>query len=214
MKQRNVNLAVLWFTKLTGLIPALLFFKPKVYYVDKKMQGRRLPKGCILMSNHKSLMDFVLYLIVFFGNTVRFLMAEVLFNKGKAFAWFLFALGGVYVNRDTHNFSFMAESVKILKKGGIVGIFPQGRLPVGGKPFPFKPSIAYIALNAECPIIPVYTNGNYGLFKRARVVIGTPINLKDYLTGEKDDKEELERLTALLEEKTYELKELLEKREK
>ena len=129
----------------------------------------------ILVSNHKSLMDFVLYLILFFGKTVRFLMAEVLFNKGKLFANFLFAIGGIYVNRDACDFSFMNESVNILKKGGVVGVFPQGRLPVGGKPFPFKSGITYIALRSERPIVPVYTDGNYGIFKRARVVIGTPI---------------------------------------
>lgn len=213
MKQKNVNLFVLWFVKLSGLIPALLFFKPKVYYVDKKVQGRRIKKGSILMSNHMSLMDFALYLILFFGSVIRFLMAEVLYNKSKLFAWFLFAVGGVYVNRDTKNFSFMNESVKILKKGGIVGIFPQGRLPVGGKPFPFKPSITYIALRSGSPIVPVYTDGNYGLFKRTRVVIGTPVNLKEYCTNDNPDKEELERLTAFLEEKTWELKEFLKQSE-
>lgn len=140
MKQKNVNRAVLWFTKLTGVLPALLFLKPKIYYKDKKVQGRRLPKGSILMSNHQSLMDFVLYLIVFFGNTVRFLMAEVLFNKSKIFAWFLFAIGGIYVNRDTYSFSFVDESAKVLKNGGIVGIFPQSRLPVGASRFPLNPA--------------------------------------------------------------------------
>ena len=66
MKQRNVNPILLWIVKLTGLIPALLFLKLKVIYADKKKQSRKLPKGCILMSNHRSLMDFVLYLILFY----------------------------------------------------------------------------------------------------------------------------------------------------
>lgn len=214
MRRKKVNYAVLWFTKLTGVIPALLFFKPKVYYVDKRVQGRHLPKGSILMSNHISLMDFVLYLMVFFGNTVRFLMAEVLFGKSKVFSWLLYSLGGLYVNRYTYNISAISKSVEILKKGGVVGIFPQGRLPVGEKPLPFKSGIAYIAIYADSPIIPVYTDGNYGLFKRAKMVIGTPIYLKDYLNGERDDKNEFERLAAVLEEKTYELKEFLESREK
>lgn len=211
MKQKNVVGGVLWFTKLTGFIPALLFFKPKIYYVDKKVQGRKLPRGSILMSNHQSLMDFVLYLIVFFGNTIRFLMAEVLFRKSKIFSWFLFALGGIYVNRDAYDLSFMKESIDILNNGGVVGIFPQGRLPVGGKPFPFKPSISYIATHSDSVIVPVYTDGNYGIFKRANVVIGTPINLKDYCSSGNPDNDELERLTAVLQEKTYELKEFINK---
>ena len=210
MKQKNVNHLLLWFVKLTGVPLALLFFKPKIYYVDKKVQSRRLPKSCILMSNHKSLMDFVFYLCLFFGKTIRFLMAEVLFNKGKLFASFLFGIGGIYVNRDNYDFSFMYETIKVLDKGGIVGIFPQGRLPVGDKEWPFKPSVTYIALNSDAPIVPVYTDGNYGLFKRAKVVIGTPIDIHEYCTQKNPNEAEIKRLTEMLQSKVEELKEFLE----
>lgn len=205
------NPFVLGFVKLTAYLPAMLFFKPKVYYMDKKGQGRKLPKPCILMSNHTSLMDFALYLILFPWRTVRFLMAEVLFRKGKLFGWFLKSLGGLYVDRDGMSFDFVGQSLEILEKGGTVGIFPQGRLPVGGKPFPFKPSISYIALRCDAPIVPVYTDGNYGLFKRSHVMIGTPITLPP--VEEQDlTKENYERLTRYLEQQEYKLKEELEQR--
>ena len=212
MKQKNVCLPFLWFTKLTGWLPAILFFRPRVYYMDPAVQKRKLPKGSILMSNHKSLMDFVLYLIVFFGTTIRFQMAEVLFNKGKLFSSMLFGWGGIYVNRDAFDFSFMAETIKILDKGGKVGIFPQGRLPVGDKEWPFKPSIVYIALKSGAPIIPIHTDGNYGFGRRAHVMIGTPLQLSDYTQSAEPDKEELGRLLAILEEKNAELRTALKER--
>ena len=205
MKQKNVNKFFLGFVKLTGVIPALLFFKPKIYRVGK---DSKLKKGMILVSNHKSLMDFVLYLIIFFGKTIRFLMAEVLFNKGKLFANFLFAIGGIYVNRVACDLSFMSESVNELNKKGNVAVFPEGRLPVGNKPFPFKPGVTYIAAKSNAQILPVYTDGNYGLFKRARVVIGEPFNITDYIEGELNEKE-YERLTLIIREKTYALREYL-----
>ena len=210
MKPKH-NPLILGFVKLTAYLPAMLFFKPKVYYLDKKIQGRKLPKPCILMSNHTSLMDFPLYLILFPWRTIRFLMAEVLFRKGKLFSWFLRSLGGLYVDRDGMSFDFVEQSLEILEKGGTVGIFPQGRLPVGGKPFPFKPSISYIALRCNAPIVPVYTDGNYGLFKRSHVMIGTPITLPP---AEEEDltKENYERLTRYLEQQEYKLKEELEQR--
>ena len=210
MKPKH-NPLILGFVKLTAYLPAMLFFKPKVYYLDKKIQGRKLPKPCILMSNHTSLMDFPLYLILFPWRTIRFLMAEVLFRKGKLFSWFLRSLGGLYVDRDGMSFDFVGQSLEILEKGGTVGIFPQGRLPVGGKPFPFKPSISYIALRCNAPIVPVYTDGNYGLFKRSHVMIGTPITLPPV---EEEDltKENYERLTRYLEQQEYKLKEELEQR--
>lgn len=210
MKKRKMNRLVLWFVKLTGVPAAWLFFKPKVHYVDKKKQSLKLPKPCILMSNHKSLMDFVLYLCLFWKKSIHFLMAEVLFNKGKLFSWFLFSLGGIYVNRDNVDFGFMADSIEVLDKGGCVGIFPEGRLPVNGKAFPFKSGIVYIATHCDAPIIPVYTDGNYGLFKRANVVIGTPIYIKDYFEGENPDSMKVQELTSILEGKMFELKEFLE----
>lgn len=205
MKQKKVNKIFLGFVKLTGAIPALIFFKPKVYRVSK---NSKLKKGMILVSNHKSLMDFVLYLILFFGKTVRFLMAEVLFNKGKLFANFLFAIGGIYVNRDACDLSFMNESVNTLEKNGNVAVFPEGRLPVAGKSFPFKPGVTYIATKSGAQILPVYTDGYYGLFKRARVVIGEPFKISDYIEGELNEKE-YERLTLIIKEKTYALREYI-----
>ena len=212
MKQKNVCLPFLWFTKLTGWLPAWLFFRPKVYYIDPAIQKRKLPRGSILMSNHKSLLDFVLYLIVFFGTTIRFQMAEVLFNKGKLFASLLFGWGGIYVNRDSFNPDCLRTTVEILEKGGRVGIFPQGRLPVGDKEWPFKPGILYAALQSDAPIIPVYTDGCYGFGKRAHVMIGTPIRLSELTRSVEPDREETQRLLSLLEEKTNELKIALKER--
>ncbi len=203
-----VNLFV-GFVKLTGLLPAWLLFKPKVYYKSKRYP---LPKPCILVSNHKSLMDFVLYLVVFPFRTIRFLMAEVLFNKGKLFGKFLHAIGGIKVDRDAHSFDFVSDALQVIDEGGTVGIFPEGRLPIGGKPWPFTPSTAFIAMHTDAPIVPVYTDGNYGLFKRARVVIGEPIVLMDYCDQSASQEEQLKSLTALLESKVYELKDELAKR--
>ena len=199
-----VNLG-LGFVKLTGLLPAWLFLKPRVRCVAGAR--RRLPKPCILVSNHKSLLDFVLYLIIFPLRTVRFLMAEVLFNKSKLFGWFLGAIGGIRVDRDAFDFGFVADAIEVLDQGGTVGIFPEGRLPIGGKPWPFTVSTAFIATRApDVPIVPIYTDGNYGLLKRANVVIGEPMFLADYRREGLDEQEQLKHLTAVLEQKVYALK--------
>ena len=204
-----VNL-VLGFVKLTGIIPALIFLKPRVRL--EKGAKRSLAYPSIMVSNHQSLLDFVLYLVIFPFQTIRFLMAEVLFNKGKLFAKFLSLIGGIRVDRDAFDFGFVSDCIEVLDKGGILGVFPQGRLPVGGKPFPFTVSTAFIAKNANAPIVPVYTDGNYGIFKRANVVIGKPFYITDYVKEGESEEESLKRLTAILEEKVYALKDEIEKR--
>lgn len=212
MKQRNVNRLFLGFVKLTGYLPAMLFFKPRVIYEDKTLQSKTLPKPCLLVSNHQSLMDFVLYVCVFVRRTIRFQMAEVLFEKGALFARFLFALGGIYVNRNRLNMEMMASCIRILDQKGTVGVFPQGRLPVNGQPFPFKSGVVYLALHSDAPIVPVYTNGNYGLFKRATVVIGKPLNIREWCENPNPTQQEIEVLTARLQERVMGLKEQVDRR--
>ena len=81
MKNKFIVNFIVAFVKITGILPALLFFKPKLFFKNKKVQGRRLPAPAILVSNHMSLLDFALYLAIFPFRTIRFLMAEVLFIK-------------------------------------------------------------------------------------------------------------------------------------
>lgn len=208
MKKMGFIHAFLALTKLTGLLPAWLLLKPKVYV--QTGAKRRLPKPCLLVSNHKSLLDFVLYLLVFPFRTIRFLMAEVLYNKGKFFSFLLNSWGGIKVERDAHDFSFVSDSIEALDHGQIVGIFPESRLPVNNVPWPFTTSTAFIAMHTDAPIVPVYTDGNYGLFKRAHVAIGKPITLTDYCKDGLDEQAQLQHLTEVLEREVYALKDEME----
>lgn len=218
MKEENsFSRLFLGFVKVTGILPGLLLFKPKFHYINKEKQGHKIPHPCIFMSNHKSLMDFVLYLVAFPFVSIRFLMAEVLYNKGKIFAKFLYLLGGIKVDRDAYNFDFIDKSVDCLNKGQIVGIFPEGRLPINGQMSPFRPSTVIIALHSGVPIIPVYTDGRYAINKRANIVVGEPINLYDYLENkdvpvDQISKEEINRLNDILKDKILELKDFLEEK--
>ena len=198
--------------KTTGYPIALTYMRTKIYHVDPKVKHYRLPKPCIVMSNHTSLWDHPLYMRVFYFRTIHWLMGEVLFRKSKFFSWFLYSIGGVYVDREAHNFACIRTALKLLDKGKTVGVFPQGRLPVNGKPFPFMPGITMLALRTDAPIVPVYTDGNYGFGKHVHVMIGEEIHIRDYTTMKVPSGDEVRRLTKLLEDKTYELKDELEKR--
>lgn len=199
------------FTIITGLPGAIPFFKTKKYYQSEN-SPRKLPKPCILVSNHISLVDFVLYLFAFPFDDIRFLMAEVLFTRAKPLSWLLYKLGAIYVNRTGYDFSFVGEALETLDGGGMVGIFPEGQLPVNGVPFPFKPSATFIALKTDAPIVPVFTDGTYSFLKRTRMIIGDPIYLRDYAKSENPDDKELNELTLLLHDKIYALGDELEKR--
>ncbi len=200
------------FVKVTGLLPQWLCFRTKISYEDRAVQSRRIKGSAIVVSNHTALYDYAVLLFVFFGRVLRTQMAELLFKKGLL-GPFLKGMGGIYVDRDSHNMGFVEQSLKILEKGGVLCVFPEARLAREGetRPLPFQTSPFYIALESGAPIIPVYTNGSYFQKKRARVRIGTPIDARAMWRPEEDEKTNLLRITEAVRQKVIELGRELER---
>ena len=204
------------FVKATGWPAYKIAFRTKIYYEDKSVQSRRIKGAAMVVSNHTSVFDYAVLLFVFFTRTLRVQMAEVLFQK-QPLGIFLKMMGGIYVNRDTHDFGFLAESEEHLRRGRVVGVFPESRLPLKGEetPLPFKPSAAYLALAADVPVIPVYTNGSYfNLKKRARVIVGKPMYPRDCVSDSNDEKENIRILGEAMRERIIELERLLNEQTK
>ena len=202
-----------YFVKFTGWLVQLIIFRTKVIYEDKKTQSRHIKGKAILASNHTSVYDFAVYLFVFFFRTLRYQMAEVLFKK-KLLGLFLKLMGGIYVDRNSGNFSFINKSSKILEKGGVVGTFPESRIPRKDETplLEFKPSVAYLALLTNTKIIPTYTNGNYFKKGRAVVVIGKPLYPNDYINEKLSEKENIDIINNVLKSKIEELRRLYEEK--
>ena len=116
-------------------------------------------------------------------------------------------LGGVMVDRDAYDFAFLEKCREILEKKGVVGIFPEGRLPREGeeRPIPFTPSAAYLALMSGVPVIPVYTDGSYFKKKRAHVLIGKPVDVQSLVDEGLSEKENIEKVNEHLRQKIVEL---------
>jgi len=204
------------FVKATGWPAYKIAFRTKIYYEDKSVQSRRIKGAAMVVSNHTSVFDYAVLLFVFFTRTLRVQMAEVLFQK-QPLGIFLKMVGGIYVNRDTHDFGFLAESEEHLRRGRVVGVFPESRLPLKGEetPLPFKPSAAYLALAADVPVIPVYTNGSYfNLKKRARVIVGKPMYPRDCVSDSNDEKENIRIFGEAMRERIIELERLLNEQTK
>jgi len=200
------------FVKLTAWPVQFLCFRTKITYRDRRVQSRRIRGSAIVVSNHTSVYDYAVLLFVFFTRVLRTQMAEVLFKK-KGLARFLKAMGGIFVDRDSHDMGFVQKSLAILEKGGVVCVFPEARLPRNGeaRPLPFQTSATYLALESGAPVIPVYTNGRYFQKRRARVRIGTPIDARALWDADADEKTNLERITGVIRQTVIELGNELER---
>ena len=185
-----------WFLKITGFLPWLFCFRTKVYYEDKKVQGRHIKGKAIVMSNHHTVMDVPVMMYVFWGRTLRCLMAELLYEKNIFMTLLIKAMGGIKVERDAHDFSFLDKANKVLNKRGVVEVYPESRIPNKGeeKPLEFKPSVVYMALTSGAPIIPVYSDGVYFKKQRARVIIGKPISVQDWYDDSIGEKENIDKM--------------------
>ena len=92
--------------------------------------------------------------------------------------------------------SFINEGAELIKKGHLLQIFPEGKNTPDGTLQPFHRSYVLIAHRANKPIIPIVTDGEYGLFKRVRVCIGEEIYVSDFIDPEKKSPNKAE-LTAV-----------------
>ena len=101
--------------KITGWPVQKILFRTKVYYEDKAVQSRRLKGPAILISNHTSVYDYAVFLFVFWRRTLRYQMAELLFRR-RMLKHFLRAMGGIFVDRDAYDFSFVRRSLEILER--------------------------------------------------------------------------------------------------
>ena len=201
------------FVKITGWPAQFFCFRTKTYYEDRQRQGRGIRGPAIVICNHTSVFDYVVLMFAFWSRTLRFQIAEVMFRK-PLLGTLLRLLGGIYVNRDSHDIGCIAISEEIVQSGGIVGIFPEGRLPRAGeaRPLPFKTGAAYLALSTGAQVIPVYTNGSYFNKKRARIMIGAPIKASDYADPKLSDRENIQLVAEAMRTRIIELGGLLDER--
>ena len=196
-----------WIVKITGFIPYMLVFRPKIYFEDKAEQGRRIYKKAIVMPNHIDVWDVAVMMFTFPSRTLRVIVAELMFKKNPFMTFFLKSIGAIKVDRNNHDFAFIQKSCDILEEDGIIEIYPESRLPNPGeeRPLEFKPSVTYIALMSGAPIIPVYTDGNYFGKGNINIMIGKPIDVSTLYNTKLTEQENIKNITEILRNKVIEL---------
>lgn len=195
---------------ITGYPFQLLFFKRKTYYVDKK-NTHLFKGGKLIVTNHFNMFDYVLTSFIVFPRKLNVVASEMPF-KNKLLRFGMKFFGAIEANRETKNMSFINKCACVLKKGQLVQIYPEGRNTPDGKIHEFKPSYTLIAHRANVPIVLVITDGNYGIFKRASVIISEEIDVSKFMdiNAKTTKKEEREALNNYIYNRALELREELE----
>ncbi|WP_405492592.1 lysophospholipid acyltransferase family protein [Nocardia sp. NBC_00511] len=113
----------------------------------------------IVASNHISMLDAVFLWGALRRRAVAIAMAELW--TWPVVGWLVARLGQIpVVRRDSASGrSAVARAEQILRFGGVLIIYPEGRLVAAGEDEPYKPGVAELALATGAPVIPVGTSG-------------------------------------------------------
>lgn len=151
----------------------VIFVSNHASYFDGPICAAAMPRG--LVAPHK-----------FFP--IRFLVVEEYFNFWKNsfpfpisffVAAYVRANGSILIVKDLGDFQKnLAETVKVLKKGAKVWIYPEGKLTLDGKLQQGKKGAAYLHQTTGALIVPVGLSGTFEILKskKIKVKIGKPIH--------------------------------------
>lgn len=167
-----------------------LVFRPRII-------GRRnVPKhgGVLLASNHLAFIDSVVITLVA-RRSVSFMVKDDYFRRPGLRGWinrtFFESIGAVPVDRRAGKSAQDAldAGLRILEDGSAFSIYPEGTRSRDGRIYRGRTGVAWLAMNAGVPVVPVALTGTGELQpvggerpRRARITVqfGEPLDLSAY----------------------------------
>lgn len=140
----------------------LSLFRPRIKGIEN------IPKNenYILAGNHTKWLDPVM-LVAIVKDEIHFLAKDSLF-KGITKP-IVKGMGAIPVNRKIHDHQALENAIDVLRKGAVIGIFPEGTINREKKEptLPFKIGAVKMANTTNTKIIPFVITGKYKVFSSA-----------------------------------------------
>jgi 1-acyl-sn-glycerol-3-phosphate acyltransferase len=163
-------------------------FRYRAYGLE---QLQKLPEGSgfIIAGNHRSYLDPLFVMSVVRPRPIRFIAKEefLAFNPiiARCAAW----VGAFPVRRNSADMSAIKRSVRMLKRGEIVGVFPEGtRVRSEDQEVVYHQGIALMSKLAKASVVPVRIWGadricpkGTALFRCPKITLcfGEPLSVHD-----------------------------------
>jgi 1-acyl-sn-glycerol-3-phosphate acyltransferase len=134
-----------------------------------RCRGRELvPRvgGGLMLSNHQSNLDpFAIGLAS--DRRLNYVARETLFRFAPV-RWLANSLDAIPIDRDGIGLGGLKETLKRLKRGEMVLLFPEGTRTRDGEVQKIKPGFCVIARRARVPLVPVAMAGAFEAWPRQR----------------------------------------------
>ena len=181
------------------IIRIIVRFAIKLYFVViyrvKVIGQENIPKNkkepLIYCGNHRTYKDPPL-IVVTAKRHVRFLAKEEL-TKNKFFAYLGYVFDSILVKRDSKEVIALKESLKTLKNGDCLALFPEGTRNGLAKGEKVKDGAAFFAVRSGAPVVPCGIKGGEKGNRKITITYGKPLDFSEY-KGSKD-KEVLDKVT-------------------
>ncbi|MCE5266856.1 MAG: 1-acyl-sn-glycerol-3-phosphate acyltransferase [Planctomycetaceae bacterium] len=202
-----------WYEFLRSLVFGVAVFAYRVRFTGRE----NIPKrgGVLVVSNHQSHFDPPL---VGLGcpRRMNYVARKTLF-RFPPFRWLIASLDAIPLDRDGFGLAGIKESLRRLKRGEMVLIFPEGTRSRNGELGVLRPGFTTLAVRSGAAILPVAVDGAFAAWPRTRkfprlgrirVHYGAPIQAAD-IAG-RDESE----LLAEVERRIRECQAILRQRER
>jgi 1-acyl-sn-glycerol-3-phosphate acyltransferase len=138
---------------------------------DLRCFGREhldFPGSALLLSTHQSTLDPVM--IGLMGNTELAYLARKTLFKSRLFAALIRALNAIEIDREGGGLAGLKETLKRLKQGKKVLIFPEGTRTSTGHPAELKPGFISLARRGSVPLVPMAVTGAFTALQRGSLL--------------------------------------------
>lgn len=158
---------------------------------------QKLHGGAIITANHTAFIDPFVVGVTFWYRRMNLLVGEVVMG-GKLRSALLKGVGAIKIDRNATDIEAIKQSVKVLKNGRLLAIFPQGGIHREDNVDSIKSGAVLLALQGGVPIVPMYIKPKKHWYERQVVVIGETIMPKALCTKKMPGTADIENITKVL----------------
>lgn len=153
-------------------------YRTRITYTDPNRKTPFYGEPVIFVGNHTSHMDGAMSFVELDSNRAHILVAKDWFEQ-KKFNWFLKYNRCIPTDRRGIDTGWMRDACQVLKDGGSVIMYPEGKTGTEPVPQEFKPGFVMLALMSKVKIVPFAIDGEYKVLfgKRQRLILGEPMEL-------------------------------------
>ena len=181
-----------------AFLRVIIEFIFKIYYIivhRMKVEGKEnVPKDgpLIFCANHKSFLDPPLIKITSRRNMYFLAKIELAKNPILKFLGWVFEV--MYVKNDEKDINALKGSLKHLKKGDCIALFPEGTRNGLAKGQKVRDGAAFFAIRSGAKVVPIGISGKMKPFTKLTIRYGEPLDYSIYKKAE-DEKKALEEVT-------------------